>query len=336
MWGGREAMRIPWRKWAGIIGLVGVIGGAACSDGEPIAPGGVDAELVFDRTRLDMTPWAIAVGTEAAFAISSEAPNGRVVRIPLDGSAPAVIAAGLDLPGAIAVDGDEVFVATATQVMRLTGDGSAAPVALVTVDATVGPGLVVDATHVFYTVSGSPGAVRRVARAGGMAESISEEEAYPATLVLRGGRVYWNAFGDNRVRSANLDGTDVRTVAAEQNAPGLGLAVSDDGVFWFTEGDFPPKVMKAPIAGGAPVMLGTATTLEVGYNSSLVLHGEHVYVRTPILEDGTCGLARLPIAGGTAEPVSFDPALGCPLFITRSGSDLYFTFPGGVTRLELP
>ena len=84
------------------------------------------------------------------------------------------------------------------------------------------------------------------------------------------------------------------------------------------------------------VMLGAATTEEIGYSSSLVLHGDHVYVRTPILEDGTCGIVRLPIAGGTAEPVAFDPALGCPLVITGSGSSIYFTFPGGVTRIALP
>jgi hypothetical protein len=329
-------MRHGAKTWAGFFGLAGMIGVAGCSAGDPVAPGGVDAELILDGTRLDIAPWAITVGDDAVFAISAEAPNGRVVRIPLDGGAPTVIAAGLELPGAIAVDGDDVFVATAAQVLRLPGDGSAAPVALVTVDRTVGPGLVVDATHVYYTVSASPGAVRRVPRAGGTPESIAEGDAYPAALVLRGGRVYWNASGDNRVRSANVDGTDVRTVAVEQNVPGLGLAVSDDGVFWFTEGDFPPKVMKAPLAGGAPVMLGAATTEEIGYSSTLVLHGDHVYARTPILEDGTCGIARLPVAGGTAETVAFDPALGCPLFITGSGSSIYFTFPGGVTRIELP
>ncbi len=179
------------------------------------------------------------------------------------------------LPGAISADGDDVFVATAAQVPRLPGDGSAAPVALVTVDRTAGPGLVVDATHVYDTVSASPGAVRRVPRAGGTPESIAE-------------------------------------------------------------GDFPPKVMKAPLAGGAPVMLGAATTEEIGYSSSLVLHGDHVDVRTTILKDGAFGIVRLRMAGGTAEPVAFDPALGCLLVITGSGSGIYFTFPGGVTRLDLP
>jgi len=329
-------MHIQSKLRVGVMGLAGIVGVAGCTGEEPVAPGGVNAELILDGTRLDIAPWALAVGADAAFVTSAESPNGRVVRIPLDGSPAVVIAAGLDSPMSIAVHGDEVFFGAAGQLWRLADDGSAPPVEVASSGESTPIGIAFDATHVYWTESSSAGAVRRAPLAGGATETIAEGDPNPAGLVVRGGRAYWTVQGTGEVRSANVDGTNLVTFAADQSSPSIGLAANDDSLFWFTDGDFPPKVMKAPLAGGAPVSLGSATTLELGYSSSVVVIGPHIYVRTPILEDGSCGVARLPIAGGAAEPVAFDPALGCPLYITGAGSDLYFTFPGGVTRLDLP
>jgi hypothetical protein len=240
------------------------------------------------------------------------------------------------LPGAISADGDDIFVATAAQIPRLPGDGSAAPVAFVTVDRTAGPGLVVDATHVYYTEYTDPGAVRRVARAGGTPETIATGDAYPSGITVRGGRVYWNVLVGNVIRSANVDGTDITTFASDQPAPRLALEATDDTLYWIPELVVPATVMKAPLAGGAPVALGTVTTHDVIYSAELAILGDYIYARTPLLEDGTCGIARLPLAGGPAEELPLDPMFTCPLAIAAGGSDLYFTFADGVGRIDLP
>jgi sugar lactone lactonase YvrE len=329
-------MRSAARNWWGWVGAAGLVGATGCLGGESPDPGGGRAELVLDASELSIVPWWLAVEGDVAFVTSAESPNGRVVRVPLDGTPASVLASGLDLPTGIVVEGGELYVVTSTELLRLPADGSAAPVVVATSALGFGPTLAVDGTHVYWTEPHEEtGAVRRVARAGGAVETLIEGEGTPSGLALHRGRVFWTNFGSGEVRSANLDGSDVRTLATEQASPGVGLAASDDGVFWFNEGAIPSEVVMAPLEGGAPLVLGAASTREFGYSSSVVLHGAHVYVRTPIVEDGTCGIALLPIAGGDAESVDFDPSFGCPLFLTSAGPNLYFTFPGGVTRLEL-
>jgi hypothetical protein len=329
-------MRIQATMRAGILGLAGLVGVTGCTAEAPVGSGGVNGELLLDGRILALYPFGIAVGADAAFVTVAEAPIGRIVRIPIDGGPATVIAADLDSPTAILADGDELFVTTSTKLLRLPQDGSAPPVELAPLESAGYADIAVDATHIYYTEYTDPGAVRRVARAGGSPETIATGDSYPSGIAVRGGRVYWNVLHGNVIRSANVDGSDVTTFASDQPAPRLALEATDDTLYWIPEAVVPATVMQAPLAGGAPVALGALTTHDVGYSPELVILGDYIYARTPLLEDGTCGIARLPLAGGPAEELPLDPMFTCPLAIAAGGSDLYFTFADGVGRIDLP
>jgi len=279
----------------------------------------------------------LSVGEDAVFVSSAEGPDGRVVRVPLDGSPAQVIASGLSVPTAVLAVGDDVYTVAANGLFRIPADGSAEPELVVAGGSAGDTALAVDATHLYWTFYNESGGVyRRALDGSGATEVIHQGDSYPSGVVVSNGRVYWKVLSpEGSVRSASVDGTDMSTLASDQFAPHLGLVASEEHIFWLTE-DGPPRLMRAPASGGDAEFLGTTQWDEVSYTANLAVKDGYLYYPTVEAFSSCSGIARTPTSGGVAEPIPFDASLGCPMFVAVSGPYLYFTSWAGLSRVVIP
>jgi hypothetical protein len=118
-------------------------------------------------------------------------------------------------------------------------------------------GLDVNASYVYWT-SVVDKSVRRMKLGSGRIETVATRQNGPATLALDDQSAYWtNAYDGTLMGASIADGT-VQTLASGQ--AGITAVVSDrTALYWTVAGqtDGQGKVMKMPVAGGAPVALAS-------------------------------------------------------------------------------
>jgi hypothetical protein len=260
--------------------------------------------------------------TTCTMCVSNLDGPGDVSSLPVSGGTPTKIAPGTDTGGDLATDGVNVYWASPTNGKILSVSQGGGTVKTLAQNLTQPQWVAVDATDVYWTTSGAN--VVKVSLDGGKVTRLASS-ANPFNVAVNASGVFWidqgNATGD--VNEVGLDGGTVRAVTSM--ADPLWLALDNNNVYWSEGGNgtthpvIPGAVMKAPVAGGAPV---TLASFPVG-NVPLVMavDTQNVYF---IEATGTAAsVMKVPIAGGT--PVTLCPAALFPGGLAVDDTSVYWT-----------
>ncbi|UQA56753.1 hypothetical protein [Polyangium aurulentum] len=313
---------------SGGVGGNGVGGGGGNGVGGGGGNGGGNATLIFDVTGTGLNPWSLTVDAANVYFTDAQGPSGQVLRVPLDGSPAEVLAENQYIPLAIQVDGADLYFMTSDALRKVPVAGG--PVVDVAPAENAGYGAIAtDATHVYWTNYTTPGSTMRIAKAGGMAETIASGSQWPSGLALRNGRVYWTALGDDAISHAPLGGGAAAVFASNQLAPRLGIAADDTYLYWLNEGEWPNAIYKAPLVGGAPTLVTPSPFPNASMPSTLVLDADHAYFGAAF-----CSIVKISLADGTTETLTFDEStVGCPMFLALDADNLYYTSQRGITKV---
>jgi hypothetical protein len=202
----------------------------------------VAKDIAIDRP----VPTVAALLGDDVFWIETDGPDGgEIWRSSLDAPAPAHVWGNQTAPSAIAVDAEALYWADAGLGQKQSGivrlpfpDGPAEPIPTEGLDFVVDIALF-DEDRIVWVERGlgvDDGRVAAAPRTGGDPEPIAEGEAIPIAIAANEEGIFWIASGDRTIRAADVDGSNVRTIAA------LGvdlrdLAVSGTDLFFTTAGD---------------------------------------------------------------------------------------------------
>jgi len=178
--------------------------------------------------------------------------------------------------------------------------------------------IAVDGQNVYWATAGKMGSIVRVPTQGGTPVTLATLQNHPVSLALDAGHLYWLNQGDlpdnGTVMSLPLGGGAPVTVASGQPDP-QAIAVDSSRVYWTNFG--PPDgglpngyVVSVPVGGGTPTTLATAGTLPAG----IAVDDGYVYwascsgVQRLSLDGGTSEqVASPPFAGsGCATSIAVD------------------------------
>jgi len=287
------------------------------------------ATLIFAAAGKDLNPWGLAVDANNVYFTDAASPNGKVVRVPLDGSPASEMAIGQDLPSAIAVDATDAYFTTIYAVKKVPLVGGPAVKLSTAVDAGYA-GLVLDSSNVYWTNYTNPGSTMFLPKAGGSATTVDSGDKSPSGLIVQGGSIYWAVLTDNVIKTAPIAGGAATVFASGQKAPRSGIAADATNLYWITEGDFPNHLVKAPLAGGPPALVavppGDASTPQ-----SLVVDATHAYFINP--STSGCGVAKVELATGAVATIPLGRSIGCPTNLAADAANLYYTSSAGITKL---
>lgn len=220
------------------------------------------------------------------------------------------IATGITEAWGVAIDQDRVyFTAGGTQ------EGDYADGKVMVVDKMGGQvttmasnqsrpmGIVVDATHVYWAVSGgttaNSGSIWRAAKSGGAPEELASGQHDSSALALDDGYVYWlvsqsaATVYDGQVRRVPKEGGIVETLATDQDSP-IDIAVDATHVYW---SEFLGPVFRVAKSGGTPAIVANGNYRANG----IALADDHVYFLSFFGQ-----LYVVPKAGG--EPTTLTPS----------------------------
>ena len=301
--------------FTGSSGLMSVpVGGGSVTTLAPGANGpfALDATRVYYSTSTGVMSVPLAGGTPTqlglypALAITVNAKGvcwttslGEVVSVPLPD------ATSLDDGGALDDAGDP--------------DAGAPPppppTTLVPAGKYQSAGIVADATSVFWTTQGSLGS------AGGYAPGSGAVMRFDFPAI---------ASDDAGAPDPGDDGggSSAAVVAASQNQP-FAITLDSANVYWTTAGTnanayADGAVMRAPLAGGAPVAIATSQSYPYG----LALDATHVYWASYGSGQSTGALMAAPIAGGAPERRS-RRGIVPPTFVAVDADSIYWTTSKG-------
>jgi hypothetical protein len=175
----------------------------------------------------------VAVDATHAYWYAGVGGTTGIWRAPRAGGTPELFAADEDgQVYAIALDDDHAYWAHSDGfIRRRAKSGAGATEDLATAQHRPGT-LALDATHVYWTVYGFPGAVRRRAKAGGAVTDVAAEQWGADGLALDATHVYWTA--DYDVRRRPKAGGAIEVLGTTTGSPPGNLAVDADHVYWTT------------------------------------------------------------------------------------------------------
>jgi hypothetical protein len=214
------------------------------------------------------TPVAIASNQPSAYAIALDGANvywsnagtrgapDTILSAPLGGG-PSTVLATTNLPFSIAVGGGNVYWVTGPALKTLALQPGASPQTLAM--GTSAAAVVVDATNVYWTDSGtqgsSDGSIWKAPLAGGTPTLLASGQPNPSAIAVDGANVYWTNFGapngSGSVMQVPIGGGTPVTIASELPDP---RAIATDGsyVYWLSTAI---GVYKAPVGGGPTTTL---------------------------------------------------------------------------------
>jgi hypothetical protein len=284
-----------------------------------------------------LNPGALALSGDHLYAANDDplddAPGAaEIVRIPLAGGAPAVVASGQGQVQSVVADASNVYWTSVH--WKNTGAepgtvttlpiGGGAPVVLASgIDFPWG--LALDATNL-YVGSFFAGDVVKVPIAGGAPTTLVSGSASLVSvwgIAVDSANVYWMANTNNdvldagQIMSVPIGGGTPTTLATGQ-FPGMGLTVDAHYVYWTngislpdgnggTQG--PGDIMKVPLDGSGQPQVVAA---EQRFPNAVVVDGNDVYWGGGVYDPGnppsfqsvdSGPLTRAPLAGGAPETV---------------------------------
>ena len=311
-------------------GAGGSGGGGGAGGATTSSSGGPSAgTLIFDAAGTDLNPWGIAVDATDVYFTDAQGPSGKVVRVPLDGSPAIELANHQDLPSAIAVDATDAYFMLSDALMKVPLAGGPAVQVSPAEDASYAT-IALDSTNVYWTNYVNAGSAMLIPKAGGPATTLDTGIDYPSGIVVQGGSIYWAVMESNEIKTAPIAGGPATVFASGQNAVRSGLAADSTYLYWITEGDFPNHLVKAPLAGGAPVDValspGDASTPQ-----SLIIDATHAYFIDA--NTSNCGLAKVELATGAVSSIPLGGSIGCPIFLAADAANIYYTSRAGITKV---
>lgn len=171
----------------------------------------------------------------------------------------------------IATDATTVYWATYnTGLIRTAPLGDRSPGSTLVVGETHPDGVALDATSLYWTThTPTGGTVKKVAKTASPPATpvtLADNQANPHRIAVAGGFVYWTDQGDGTpntgsVHRVSVTGGTITTYADHQPAP-YAIAVDDRYVYWTDQSA--GSVMRAPLAGGAPVAVVVGESAPTG------------------------------------------------------------------------
>ncbi len=236
-----------------------------------------------------------------------------------------------DQPVALAVIGDQVYVALFSDgiVTVPTAGGSVTPIVASITGYTPGVELhnpfVFDHTNLYFAESSggdSTGPVARAPVAGGTATVLASSMGFTAGIAVDGSNVYWVDQDQGTVNRVPIAGGSATQLASGLQTPG-GLAL-EDGTLYLT--DAAGDLLSVPVGGGSVKTLFTGpgippNTEYADYSPPLVADAENVYFSVCPSGGAAPTLYRAPLAGGAPTAL----ASSCASGIAVDGHDVYWT-----------
>ena len=142
--------------------------------------------------------------------------------------------------------------------------------------------------------------------------------------------MYWALFGSDEIKTAPIAGGPATVFASGQKAPRTGLAADSTHLYWITEGDLPNRLVKAPLAGGPPVVVAVSPSDASG-PQSLLIDATHAYFIGAAGFD--CGLVKVELATGTVSSILLGGSIGCPMSLAADAASIYYTSRAGITKV---
>lgn len=191
-------------------------------------------------------------------------------------------------------DGD-----TAGSLGRAELSGSPAPGDQWLPGLSQGCGVAVDGSHVYWTTRA--GTIGRANLDGTEARQdfIALSSGWACGVAVDSGHLYWASNSSGKLGRAGLDGSNVEAAWMSPGVGhGCGIAVDGSSVYWATSSG----VYRAPLSGGPPIAISTATT----ENCGIAVNSAHVYWAT-----GGGFIERSPLAGGPPTAIVQAPLGPC-------------------------
>jgi hypothetical protein len=242
--------------------------------------------------------------------------DGRVMKVPLGGGTPTVLASEQDYPSHIRVDrtsvywttfstgsAGELFMFGNASVMRASPDDSKTDtVASRDFDPQGYPfygDIAVDATHVYWAYRGrgdkdyADGSVLRVSLADGSTTTLASGQWRPCQIAVDAGSVYWVDCGstsqghkDTALMKVPIGGGAL-TVLDVSPSGHAAVALDASNLYWT---NYDGAVMKMPSGGGTPVRLASGHPGQ----TCIAVDATHVYWANR--DEGF--IMKVPLAGG--------------------------------------
>ncbi len=203
--------------------------------------------------------------------------SGRIVqRMNLDGTSVETVCSFISSLGDVAVDAGNTYFVGGTTLYKGGKTASSSFSALVSALPSSGLGVDLDETNgvVYYTYgfqSGSDG-IGKVNKDGTSSNKtlVSLGNNAPLSIRVAGNHIYWVEFSTNKVRRANLDGSNLTDLVTSGLNQPRSITIDEASGFIYI-GNFGNKsISRAPLAGGAATSLYTTG---VGWTVHMTFEG---------------------------------------------------------------
>ncbi len=258
--------------------------------------------------------WPIAITQDGGNVyVSAYVEGGGVYRIPKAGGEPIPVAAPLDFPAGLALDGTTLLVAESggSRILRVGTDGQGLE-ALATGQG--GPtAITLDDSRFFWT-SYVGHHIVSMPQAGGTVTVLASPEGSPYRLAAGATTVAWSGIGPGLWSVPKQGG------AMTQIAGGSPRTIVAEGARYYYNDTDDDTVRRVEEDGSDPAMLASLSA-HGAFTEGLALDAEHAYVT---LASGS--VVRVPRAGGEAELLASGRVQ--PTAITVDRACVYWTEAG--------
>ncbi len=240
-------------------------------------------------------------------------PTGTTAEPP---TGPVVLAASLNSPQGLAVDGSAIYWAeNGTHTIKKMTLASGITTTLTSVGSSIV--FAIDANFVYYHSTANC-RMDKVGVNGGASSSVVASVGTVGQIVVSGAYAYWTETGAlGRISKVNTTTGQETTLASGLNNPSR-LAVDGTSVYW-TEANAAGAIRKVPINGGAVTTLASSVNpFDIGVD------GTSVYWSEP---NGNV-IKKVPINGGATTMLVGGSS---PTYLTVDGTKVYWTDSGAKT-----